>query len=759
MSALMRQRTAFLGSVPLLKRLNDEERAGLVRELTERRFAPSEHIITAGDMGDCMYIIEEGAAAAVVDGVGEVKQYGVGDFFGEQALITHQKRLAHVVAKAPVVALVLGQEAFESLVGNVGELMEETRRRLRAASYSAGRRDYPKLFRYYNRSRSGTLDWAEFRSLVRKDGRMTAQMMSERELRTLFCLVNINGDGSISQEEFCKFLGVQGEDDQQPAHESRLTPEVLAQRVALLSGVKILKSLTDKEKRALAGALVPHGYSAGDRVIKAGEAGDAMFIVQEGELEAVSADESTHFLDYGSGDAFGELALLSNANRAATVRCASDAVCLILRRRTFDKLVGNVGKCMEELRRRFKASAYVTGRLDYKRLFEQYNRSNSGLLDWREFNAAVRKYGKVSKRVASDREVQVLFDMIDLNKDELISRDEFYTFLGLTKHGEPKPVEAGGERSKPYHYSYSLDDVELRLKEARARTYAKARGRAAAKSAKSSGLKPRSPRSPRSGNGRTAAAQPAGNAAASPTTAPPHSAEPAPSAGGRPADTWGRPRTPPGAEPNPPELSGAAHSAMEGLRGMGLVSDVTDLWGARRAALVEEAAAPGAGSPSAWGSTPGWGASGSGGGTDRPWGLGGRELKQPEPEPEPEPEPDAGPEVAAETRFAGVWTLMSPRMRALAVEEEERLASAKTATRLAIQVPEAVPPSESVASSAAEPAAAVTPQRAGEASRGTVSAAGAGEVSLSAGVAAELERRYQVASASRPRSGGLSPFT
>ena len=41
---------------------------------------------------------------------------------------------------------------------------------------------------------------------------MTAQMMSDRELRTLFCLIDMEADESIELEEFCNFLGVKGQD-------------------------------------------------------------------------------------------------------------------------------------------------------------------------------------------------------------------------------------------------------------------------------------------------------------------------------------------------------------------------------------------------------------------------------------------------------------------------------------------------------------------------------------------------------------------
>lgn len=312
--ALLRQRVEFMGWVPLLKRLTEEERQELASELTEQRFSRGESIIVQGDCGSTMFIIEEGTATAFVEGVqvpgkppGEVQRYeDPGDFFGHLSLITNQPRKATVIATSAVLALALGKEAFERIVGNVGEKMEEARRRLRAASYVKGRRDYKKLFQYYNRSKSGTLDWGEFRALIRKDGRMTAAMMTDRELRTLFCLVNSEGNGHIDEKEFILFLGVVGEDDQEPVEKAEaLSPEEMAQRLELLSTVKMLNSLNDKEKRALARALIVQQYAADEDVITAGDAGTEMFIVQEGELEAISPDGTQVWVAYAAGSSFG----------------------------------------------------------------------------------------------------------------------------------------------------------------------------------------------------------------------------------------------------------------------------------------------------------------------------------------------------------------------------------------------------------------------------------------------------------------------
>lgn len=739
--ALVQQRVDFMGRVPLLRRLNVQERTELVYEMTEQRFARGEQIIVQGDSGSEMFIVEEGEATAFVAGVqieghppGEVQRYATGDYFGEQALITNKPRGATVVATTPVLALTLGVEAFQRLVGNVGAVMEEARRRLRAASYVKGRRDYKRLFHYYNRSGDGKLDWSEFRALIRKDGRMTAAMMTEKELRTLFCMVDFKGYGYIDEEEFLHFVQVTGEDEQEPEVDAQetLSPAELARRIELLRDVKIFRSLNGRECRAVAKTLAVQEYTAGKNVITAGEAGTEMFIVQEGELEAVSADETTHYVDYSPGSSFGELALLSNAPRSATVRALGDCTLLRLRRRTFDKLVGNVGACMEELRRRFKAAAYTTGRLDYAKLFAQYNHSNSGSLDWEEFNSAVRKYGHVSTKVATDREVQVLFDMIDLDQNNSISLEEFYIFLGLTKDGKPKEDSSSEAHKQSFSYHLSLEDVELRLKKmssAPQRIVEEEEIREQRKASRSnSQLRSRSRLQYQStstqARPRAAAAAAAGCHASTVVTGgdlaqTPPRATVQPSAADADvtlSDNHGEARSHRGAEVQSAVQVGDSELVMPVEReatvpvyqpwlpmshaAAGQVPIAANLWGAGRRALPElDPLTPAAGvtwlgaaeggrapqfssdtstriaasaeaSLSAWGSTVRFSPTPSEGARDSATGGTGRSAMHAVAADHLARDP--GAEAAAEARYATVWGLMSPGMRAMAVAEESQ---------------------------------------------------------------------------------------
>jgi predicted MFS family arabinose efflux permease len=101
----------------------------------------------------------------------------------------------------------------------------------------------------------------------------------------------------------------------------------------LLRAIDIFAPLPPPVLESLAGSLIPVRVEAGREVFRQGELGDRFYIVAEGEAEIVSDGRVVAVT--GSGGYFGEIALLRDVPRTATVRAKSELRLLALERDDF----------------------------------------------------------------------------------------------------------------------------------------------------------------------------------------------------------------------------------------------------------------------------------------------------------------------------------------------------------------------------------------------------------------------------------------
>lgn len=105
----------FLDNVPLLQSMGTYERSQLADALRSETFTDGCSIVTQGEDGAKFYVLEEGAAVAEKNGQ-QVMTYGVGDYFGELALIRNQPRAATVKARGVCKVLSLDRSGFKRLI-------------------------------------------------------------------------------------------------------------------------------------------------------------------------------------------------------------------------------------------------------------------------------------------------------------------------------------------------------------------------------------------------------------------------------------------------------------------------------------------------------------------------------------------------------------------------------------------------------------------------------------------------------------------
>jgi cAMP-dependent protein kinase regulator len=100
----------------------------------------------------------------------------------------------------------------------------------------------------------------------------------------------------------------------------------------------LFRGLGEVERNTIVDAMERKNFRAGDVIIRQGDAGDFFYVVESGYCEIFIQDVGK-VAESREGGAFGELALMYNAPRAATVIATDDTATWALDQQTFKKTV------------------------------------------------------------------------------------------------------------------------------------------------------------------------------------------------------------------------------------------------------------------------------------------------------------------------------------------------------------------------------------------------------------------------------------
>lgn len=235
----------ILSSSFLFKQLDNKDMDVVLLAMKEVMFEPGARIITEGEDGNHLFVIEEGSPECkkLIDGeLKVVKKCSPGDVFGELALLYNNPRAATVDATDKCHCWELDRETFNHIVK---ESATKTRQR-----------------------------WDDF-----------------------------------------------------------------------LKSVSLFAGMDSYQRAQLSDALKLESYSKDDYIVRQAEQGDTFYIVEEGSLAAMKVKEDgtdpEQVMAYSPGDYFGELALLKDQPRAASIKVTSEeAKVLALDRKSFKKMLG-----------------------------------------------------------------------------------------------------------------------------------------------------------------------------------------------------------------------------------------------------------------------------------------------------------------------------------------------------------------------------------------------------------------------------------
>ena len=109
-----------------------------------------------------------------------------------------------------------------------------------------------------------------------------------------------------------------------------------------IRSISIFSALSREDVAKVLGKLEEISFSAGSTIFSQGDQGDAFYLIQSGAVQVVvesGAGNSEVVAVLGSGDWFGEMALLSGESRSATMRTVKQTSLWRLRREEWDDLI------------------------------------------------------------------------------------------------------------------------------------------------------------------------------------------------------------------------------------------------------------------------------------------------------------------------------------------------------------------------------------------------------------------------------------
>jgi CRP-like cAMP-binding protein len=104
----------------------------------------------------------------------------------------------------------------------------------------------------------------------------------------------------------------------------------------VLATMTLFERLSRRQLRRIAELATFREFQQGDVVIRAGEPGDALYVILGGRAKVVGRPRARML---GTGDHFGEMALIDGEPRSATVTAATHLQAMRLPRASFLKLV------------------------------------------------------------------------------------------------------------------------------------------------------------------------------------------------------------------------------------------------------------------------------------------------------------------------------------------------------------------------------------------------------------------------------------
>lgn len=354
-----------LQNIFIFAAMAEEDLSTVVNAMERVEIPAGSDVITQGTAGDFFYIVERGTFSVIINGatVGELSD---GKYFGELALLYDTNRQATIrCGHNTAVAYTLDRNTFRYIVAHsADDRRGEIQRALSKVPLLQG------LTKQQIMKISDSVEIVKFNIgdyVIRKGSEGNIfYMIKEGTVR----VVNVGANGQFSDhtlgpgDYFGERALITGEPRAADVlAESRVTVMALDRvlfnsllgpirevldynlNLRIIESIKLFSNLSDREKSKVSRSFEFESFPPGTTIVREGDKGRKFYIIKDG-----TATVSTGGQEVGQligGQYFGEMALLDDETRKATVVAATTCECFALDRPTFSKILGSIREALE----------------------------------------------------------------------------------------------------------------------------------------------------------------------------------------------------------------------------------------------------------------------------------------------------------------------------------------------------------------------------------------------------------------------------
>ena len=363
---ILKVRFNFLNHIFLFECLDKISKYNVAQKMRKKEFPPNTKIITQGEKGDSLYIIQEGIVSCRI-GPKEIRRLSNNEYFGQNSMLIDIKRGADIVTLQHTICYELTrQDLKEALTNdyidvilfcffrnavdkniNLKNILIESRLHSLFNCFSI--QQYTKNEHIYNPKKKLSskmkslnkklvlvIEGSLFNDngLVADKSKFVGEELFNDIDNTIPENIYANPDAITLEADFyniAKILKMDLEKD-------RKQYIIILKSINKLKKIYLFRNLSDKTLELIAKGMKKQEYQENEYIIREGTEGDLFYLILKGRVRITV--KGKYIRDLDSGDYMGEYALLTeNELRTASAMAVEKVTCYVLSKKEFQVIL------------------------------------------------------------------------------------------------------------------------------------------------------------------------------------------------------------------------------------------------------------------------------------------------------------------------------------------------------------------------------------------------------------------------------------